>query len=128
MYIVLRFYSPSEGRQGLDSLILLGESLNQIRPGTFSGLDGRWNGFSCDVCSLDSWNAHLQTIEEVLRAFTSVFKEASNRGIEVEFDVAVEPEDLHNKLYVAASLGVDLFKKLIDQKVGITFTFYPGPS
>lgn len=121
MYTVLRFESPTENAE---ALALLGEELNEIRQGTFSGLDHVKGRFSCDVCDLDDWESHLGAIEESMVLFESILATAISRGLEVEFDVAVEPEDCEKKLYVSTNLDPNLLRKLADQKVGLTFSYY----
>lgn len=121
MYTVLRFESPTET---VEKLTILGEGLNRIKEKTFSGLDRIGGRFSCSVCDDDNWDEHTRAMSEFLSVFKEILVEAKSYGIEVEFDVALEPEDCEKKSYISTCLEPQLLKKLVDEDVGITLSYY----
>lgn len=122
MYTVIRFRSSTTDREQLRAV---GEGLNRIKEQTFTGFDRVENRFSCDVCERDDWNEHVRTMIEFLDTFGTVLREALTANLEIEFDVAVEPEDIGEKIYLSFSVQCDLLKKLAEENVRLTLTYYP---
>ena len=90
MYTVLRITTDA-ARQ--DALLQLGEQMNRKRARVFSGLRRAGDGFSCEVSSSPSWEAHVQALRTFLRDFAETITQARQIGAAVTVDVAIEPED-----------------------------------
>jgi hypothetical protein len=90
MYTTLRITTDA-ARQ--DALLQLGEQMNLKRAGVFSGLRRAGDGFSCEVSSSPSWEAHLQSLRTFLHDFAETIAQACQLGAAVTVDVAIEPED-----------------------------------
>lgn len=90
MYTTLRI-TTNAARQ--DALRQLGEQMNLKRAGVFSGLRRAGDGFSCEVSSSPSWDAHVQALHGFLRDFAETIAQARQLGAAVTVDVAIEPED-----------------------------------
>lgn len=121
MYTVVRFETTKRRARLLPAL---GSSLNQIKPNTFQGLDKVQNRFSCSVCDDNAWAKHTQTISRFLRQFESVIRQARRNDVRIEFDIAVEPEDVAKGQYLATNLSANFIKKLAQVEVEIGFTYY----
>ena len=102
MYTVLRITTDAARRE---ALLQLGEQMNQKRAGVFSGLRRAGDGFSCEVSSSPSWDAHVQSLHGFLRDFAETIAHAQQMGAAVTVDVAIEPED-HSASGTPFVLGV----------------------
>ena len=89
MYTVIRFTGGFEARE---EVARIGLSMNSVRAGVFSGLRRRGDGFSCDLSSDKSWDAHVG-VHRFFAEFDYFIKEALQIGAVVTVDVAIEPED-----------------------------------
>src|SRR6266403_20900 len=123
MYTVIRFETNKKRARLLPAL---GNSLNRIKENTFQGLDKAPNRFSCSICDDNAWAKHVQKISRFLGLFAPVMREARRNGVRVEFDIAVEPEDVAKGLYLAAHLPANFIKRLVKAEVEIGFTYYPA--
>ena len=90
MYTTLRLTTNAAHR---NTLRQLGEQMNLKRAGVFSGLRRAGDGFSCEVSSSPSWEAHVQALRAFLRDFAETIAQARQMGAAVTVDVAIEPED-----------------------------------
>jgi len=90
MYTTLRITTDAAHQ---DALLRLGEQMNRKRAGVFSGLRRAGDGFSCEVSSSPSWEAHVQAMHAFLRDFAETIAQARQLGAAVTVDVAIEPED-----------------------------------
>ena len=121
MYTVLRFESQVAG---LEQLTLFGDSLNEVREGFFTGLDRIGGRFSCSVCEDDDWEKHVSAMNEILDVFQKSLVNAKDNKIEVEFDVAIEPEDYDQRFCLSMPVAPILLKHMADEGVGLTFSCY----
>lgn len=125
MYTVVRFEAS---KKNAPSMMALGSSLNRIKRNTFEGRDKVPNRFSCSVCTGEDWGKHLRSIARFLTQFSSVIRKAGQIGVRIEFDVAIEPEDLLKRPYLVTRLPIKLIEELANKKVEISFTYYSGAS
>jgi hypothetical protein len=124
MYTVARFQCARKNSRKLKSL---GESLNRVRKNTFVGLDRIGGRFSCVICDSDNWKEHLRQMVRFLDRFKASVQLASREDIDVEFDVAIEPEDAAGKPYISLETTRQVIKRLAKDHVELTFTYYvPG--
>lgn len=121
MYTVVRFLAPT-GR--LSSVDEVGNLMNQIKPGTYSGLRRAGDGFACDVAKDGDWAAHARAIEEFLDSFPLVFGKARELGVAVTFDVAVEPEDIHFSGVSVFRLPADLLARVAAARASMELSVY----
>jgi hypothetical protein len=63
---------------------------------------------------------------QFLEDFKSVLLDSKAKNVEMEFDVAIEPEDVGGKPYIATDIDPELINKLAATNVGVTFTYYPA--
>lgn len=96
VYTVVRF-EASRGK--IKKLVALAHSLERIEKGLFEGLDKVPGRFSCSICSDDRWVKHTKAMSRFLIKYSSIVRKARRFGIKVEFDVAIEPEDLAKRSY-----------------------------
>ena len=123
MYTVVRFEAAKKHARLLQAL---GGSLNRIQKNTFEGLDKVPGRFSCSVCDDKTWVKHVAKINRFVTRFSSVIRKARRNGVSVEFDIAIEPEDIGNRSYLVAELPAELIRTLAQAKIKITFTYYAG--
>jgi hypothetical protein len=77
----------------LGKVVDTGEAMNALRPGMFSGLRQRGDGFACDICQDGSWSHHEQAIREFVTEFAALLRTAVDSGIAVAIDIAIEQGD-----------------------------------
>jgi len=120
MFTVVRFASdPSV----LPALEALGSEMNGVQPGLFRGLRKAGDGFACDICSSDSWQDHAREVSHFVGKFREIIARAISLGVEVGFDVAVEPEDRGLRSVV---LDNALLSVLADAQVTFEVSVYPA--
>ena len=91
MYTVIRFIGDSAC---LPRLMKIGAAMNEIRPGIYSGLRKRGDGFACEVCADAEWGKHHASILAFIADFKEIIKQSIEAGSSVTIDIAVEPEEL----------------------------------
>ena len=96
MYTVARFTADPPL---LDDLVSLGLSMSSVRPGVFTGLRKRGDGFACSVSSASVREEHLSEIQRFVAEFSEVIRQATRLGAEVTIDVAIEAEDRESCQY-----------------------------
>jgi hypothetical protein len=74
-------------------ILEVGAQVNAVRPNTFRGIRKAGDGFSCDVSISGLWSDHANAVMEFLSDFRDPIQRAIATGMEVAFDVALEPED-----------------------------------
>jgi hypothetical protein len=99
MYTVFRVLGSD-----LQALNAVGQAMNEKRPGIFSGIRPRGDGFACDVCRDDEWTDHTDAIKHFLVEFRDIVLGLPD-GLHGAFDTAVGPEDVSG--YVYRTLTVD---------------------
>lgn len=125
MYTLARFQSA---RKDASELKRLGERLNQVKRNTFVGLDRIGGRFSCVISDSDDWREHARRMVRFLDIFKASIQLAARRGIEVEFDVAIEPEDAAGKPYISLDITRRMITRLAKDHVQLTFTYYTSKS
>lgn len=90
MYTVIRVTADGAKVGELD---IVGESMNEVRPGVYKGIRNAGDGFSCEVCEDQDWDQHVQAISRFVGEFSMPLRRLVEVGAAVTFDVAVEPED-----------------------------------
>lgn len=117
MYTVIRFTGEPAF---LTTLMKIGTAMNAIRPGVYSGLRKRGDGFACEVCADAEWGTHHAAILAFIDDFKEIIKQSTEAGSSVTVDIAVEPEELkttrsifvlhyeHSLLAALASCGAAL--------------------
>lgn len=122
MYTVARFVGNSASDE---TLVEIGQALNDIRNGLFERLDRRGHRFSVSISTADSWHAHLVDIRAFVHAMAPVISEAQSLGISVEIDVAVEPEDKHeNNPYTSVTVPHAVLTELGGHGITLVVTSY----
>ncbi len=119
MYNVLRFFSDD-----VDLLKEVAGKLNEVRSDFYDGMNRAGDGFSCSVCDADSWEEHLSAMRETLAGFSPVLAFAREKGVEMEFDVAIDKEDVEGRFYTSFDLPLDLLRQLAEAGVAYMVTCY----
>lgn len=90
MYTVIRFLATQERLQALTQV---GQAMNAVREGIYTGLRKAGDGFCCDIWEGPEWHEHQREILRFLTEFGESIHAAIRGGATVTVDVAVEPED-----------------------------------
>ena len=120
MYSVLRVLDPLNPQ----ALVAIGESMNVVRPGSFTGLRRRGDGFSVDLSREDDWSIHSTAIEAALASLDAPLRAAGARGAKVMIDVAVDGDDRGERVWVSVWCGPDLAARLADLRITFMVTMY----
>src|SRR4051794_8713549 len=97
MYTVIRFTASS---QNVREISLIGEAMNKVRSGVYSGLRKAGDGFACDISKSDSWEDHDAAIRAFVAEFAPQIVQTRTIGGGVTVDVAIEPEDCRERVPV----------------------------
>ena len=118
MYTVIRF-------SGLDAtLVEFGKTINSVIEGAYSGID-RWGGrTSCELSASDNPDDHLTGVLEGIGRYGALLSEAKRRGIAVEIDIAIEPEDYEGRLLTVMQFNSELIRKLAENEIQMTLSIY----
>ena len=120
MYTVIRFSDTA----GTNDLPRLGEQLNQLVPGSYTGLDRVPNRFSCSVCQEDDWALHHKAIIDILSRCAELITNAQEKGITIDVDVAVDPDDYCARMITELALDLDLVDLLSNLRVSLEISIY----
>jgi hypothetical protein len=122
MYSVCRFVRSSGGDE--QTLYDIGSALNRVKAGQFARLDKIGGRFSVSLSTADTWHAHLIAIRGFIHEMSEVISEAIFKGIYVEIDVAVEPEDLAGGVFVSYAMPSVMLTELGARGITMVFTQY----
>lgn len=123
MYTVARFTSSNTASQMLDRV---GAELNAVIPGAYSGLRHAGDGFAYDLSSADSWREHQGAILNFIRVGHLVISKALQKQLDVDIDIAIEPEDLHGTNIFCIYVDPEITSALAKVGVGFTVSIYGG--
>ena len=121
MYSVIRFVSGNEAL-----LKKIGTELNIIRPRSYDGIDRIGGRFSCSVSKLDSWYEHSEAILVLLTELRTFLASCKKKNIELVVDLAVEPEDYHDKPWISLGFDYKFMSALVRNGVEFEITYYAG--
>lgn len=122
MYTVARFLVDASG---VERLVEVGEAMNALRRGVFTGLRKRGDGFVCEVCKEGSWSVHERAIGEFVAEFAGPIRQACEAGITVAIDVAIEGDDRERATaYVGVGFAPSLLLTLGSAGVRLEVTSY----
>jgi hypothetical protein len=122
MYTVARFLADTSG---MGKLVEVGEAMNALRQGVFTGLRKRGDGFACEVCEGTSWPSHERAIGEFVTEFAGPIQQARSAAVAVAIDIALEVEDRERAIaYVCISFAPSLLLTLSSAGVRLVVTSY----
>ena len=121
MYSVIRF----SDREGDDNyLMVLGERINELMPGTFEGLDRVPHQFSCSISVRDNWDEHAAEIVSSVETLSPVIADAREQGIGIEIDTQIGIEDYESEPISVFILRPKMMKALWEQGILFLFSVY----
>src|SRR5437899_3524170 len=120
MYCVLRFIDVCES----NDLEKLGKELNQCIPDLYTGLDHIPHRFSCSVYPGDTWELQRRAIIDVLSKCARVIEATHTLGIDVELDLAIEPEDYGVSMLTELQFDKELIGVLSLRRIPIAISIY----
>ncbi len=123
MYTVFRFYLAKEDHAEKETLLRVGDLVNEIRPGFFEGLNRDGSQFSGTISESDEWEHHIEAMQEFLDAMAPLLH--SDRSVTGQFDVAIDEEDRRRDDIITSYLVPrDLVGKMAELGVEIVFSMY----
>lgn len=78
---------------------------------------------SCTVATEDAWDDHLSSIERFLGGSSELFEWAKFHGVEMCFDVAIEPDDF-NGIVGRFNMPHELLKSIGQTEIDVTISVY----
>ena len=106
MYSVIRFVAGPRSSPGrLEEIVAL---LNQSIAETFQRLDRVGGRFSVSLSTATAWSGYETAISEFVHAAHGVIIEARQSNIQVEVDVAIEPDDVVGRPYLSVAMSSTL--------------------
>jgi hypothetical protein len=122
MYTVIRFQSELTD----DTLLSeIGQRLNERRPGTFGGMDCVDGRFSCSLSNASDLENHIGAITTFLDDFEDILKQARKSDVELELDIAVDPEDrAKRRTYFVIRLPAKLLERIASAEISLVLTYY----
>lgn len=118
MYSVLRFRGPAA------QFDALGAQVNAIMPGAYDGPDRVGGRFSLSLSQDPIWNEHRRQVGERLQQLASVIQTAACQGFAFELDLAIDREDLANRLALGLTFDQAVLRQLNDLGIELTLTIY----
>ena len=121
MFNVLRFHDSTEA---ID-IAQFGLKLNELVPGLYDGLDRKSSHrFSCSVCSDDGWPLQRQAMIDTLHKSSAVIRDALAKGVGIQFDLAIDPEDYGKAWLTEVWLDLELLYHLQAHQVEFVMSIY----
>lgn len=120
MYSVLRFSDPS---QSLD-LEKCGQEVNECAAGLFTGMDRIKHRLSCSLSTDDNWKTQCEEIIRTIGTCMRVVEHARSVGIEVDLDLAIDPDDYMGSLFTEVYLEKRLLEILCRADIPMTISIY----
>ena len=121
MFCVLRFNDSTESINTEQ----LGTRLNELVPGLYTGPDRKFpHRFSCTVSSDNSWAAQRQSMFDTLKKSSAIIHEARSKGVNIEFDLAIDSDDYGKAWLTEVSVDLDLLNLLHEHEVELVMSIY----
>jgi hypothetical protein len=112
-------------RKDLPDLEKIGLDMNRVKPGVYTGLRRRGDGFACDLSSSSDWQAHERSALDFVALFSSHLQTLRNLGARVTVDMAIDLSDL-KKPIECVHFGGELLRALGDREIALEVTIYTG--
>ncbi|WP_141733945.1 hypothetical protein [Oligoflexus tunisiensis] len=122
MYTVLRMTCDSDEKLG--DLINIGERIERLRKGAFTGLRKDANWFACTIAGDSDPENHRAEILSGVSLLANEIKDAIGLGFRATLDLAVEPEDFGNAPYTSIGFDSGVLEKVTTMGIGIEVTIY----
>jgi len=122
MYTIIRFTSQEEALSELDKI---GVDMNRVRPGTYTGLRRRGDGFACDIWKGSDWMDHERSALEFVTIFSRHVEQAQKIGAQVTVDMALRSDDLKRPI-ASVHFSAELLRMLGKNEVALEMTIYTG--
>jgi len=124
MYTVVRFVDPLSRAEVLEQL---GRALNQVAPGSYSGLDrGRRVGirFSCGISNSDDWDQQQDAVIAFLGRCAPLVRASKELGIVVGFDMAIQIQGSEKLTITCFDVDHRLANVILNYGVSFMFSIY----
>jgi hypothetical protein len=122
MLSVIRFSAFVTG----DALNSYGAEVNAVMPGLFTGPDRVANRFSCTISEAGDWRAQCDSIQRAISALSLIARNAVANGVQIELDIAVDPEDYSDRLLTEFPLEEQLLRAVLENSIGFRLSLYGG--
>jgi len=120
MYTVARFI----GKKVEPSVLTeIQKHLKQRMPSTFESDQGK-NHLSCSISRSASWKDHESAAMIFLTQCSEIIRSAIKRGLVVQFDIALQPEDYEGRLLYCVTFSDSFLEHAYKHKIRIEFSLY----
>jgi len=120
MYSVIRFQDVT----GNFDMKALGEALNLVAPGLYTGMDRVAGRFSCGICDDDDWKSHRDSIHKLLSDIRKQIQNIDKSLVDVEIDIALDFEDGKGSMFTEARMDTAFIRTISDIGIVICVTVY----
>jgi 3-dehydroquinate synthetase len=124
MYTVFRVRDPLNRIELVEQV---GRELNEIVPGSFTGLDrGKSVGtrFSCSILQSDDWEQHQDAMFRFMETCSGVLERSRGIGFAVSMDMAVDVEVSNRLRIMSFQIGMRLAEAIVRFQVPFTVSVY----
>ncbi len=121
MYSIIRFTASPEMSK---NIVAIGEAMNAVRPGVFTGPRRAADGFACSLATSSQWLEHREAITLFLREFAEPIRDSVQAGAAVTIDVAIEPEDRSEGTTLVVRFDQVLMKLLASMDIALEVSYY----
>ncbi|MCH7885205.1 MAG: hypothetical protein IIC01_08135, partial [Planctomycetes bacterium] len=80
--------------------------------------------FSSTVCEDDDWWEHCEAIIALARRRAPQFRNARERGLEIEFDVAIHEDDCKANVVYSLLIDQEFIKVLAEVEANLAISLY----
>ncbi|WP_141735243.1 hypothetical protein [Oligoflexus tunisiensis] len=122
MYTVLRM--TCESKANLDVLIKIGERMDRLKKGAYTGLSKDANWFACTIAKDSDPENHRAEILSGVSMFANETRDAIGLALRATLDLAMEPEDFGNDPYSSIGFDPEVLQILASMGLGIEVTIY----
>jgi hypothetical protein len=115
----------AQRKEDLPALALIGAEMNQIRPGVFTGLRRRGDGFACEIATSADRLDHERSALDFVTQSSPQLEQARNLGAAVTVDMALDSVDF-KKPIEGVHFGAEVLRALGERKISLEVTVYTG--
>jgi hypothetical protein len=115
----------TQRKEDLGPLEAIGTEMNRIKPGVFTGMRRRGDGFTCEISTSPNFVDHERAALGFVQQFASHLGQARSVGATVTMDMALDFADF-KKPIEGVHFGPELLRALGGEQVSLEVTVYTG--
>jgi hypothetical protein len=99
------------------------DAINAVSPGAIKPRH-RNDGFAATIIDSGEWRDHVRAIEAFVQAHRDLLADATARGVSVQFDIAIGPEDRLASAFTSVGCPPHLHRELGAIGAWLVFSWY----